>query len=455
MTNNIVSTVIGIGTLYGAGATHFVLGSRKVKNATKPLKQRSEEIHRLQNVFTFTQKQTSSLQNQLQPHPEEREQVLVQSSDSFRNIGLDQENREISSISREESSLPSSETILIDEVESEKERAPKWLRSLKKGKSIQTERMSPAQKVEYGLALTIFGDVFGTRLKQEKTLQTIDKLNRISASSQILAGAGQIASATALLGEASSAIANAALGFSLVSSLFFLGASLYGVYFYSRELSKNAEKQQTLLERKKELTGQTFDGTSSSEKTTMNAFVLSELANIESQLTILKNEEALFKQSRNFHLFKTLAATMSITATVLVLVGTQGIGFGAVCAYYGLVAMGGSLPFVAMAYRHFSANEKRYLIALSKVLHQKIPPLPNLSSIQNQHALEWILKMLKKNFESFQRGTTKEVAWIQEFLEQIDRMNLIETLQELHEIALKEEIYSRKYANGIQELRFQ
>ncbi len=455
MASSIVSKACQIAVAYGSGSVNTLVGAGVATQYSSPMGQRAHEIERLQKMLNFVKRQLSIQTNQAMPHPEEQDSILIK-SDSSRDLNI-YETEEDSSM-REDSYLASSATILVDENDQEIDPVPGWIKLLKKGKEVSTTRMDTLTKTKYCMTLHQLRDVLHKRLDYENNLQSIDQSNRASSISQGMAGIGQIASATCQAQGVSIAAMNVASGFSILSSIFFLAASLRGIYSFSKQLSANSVMQKSLQEKMKEVVRSKPSASMGySEKRVLDEFALSELLKLQQGLDILQNEEALLKHSRNYHLINTVGAILGLGATVLFIVGTQGIGL---IAYYGLVGLGTGLPLLAMAYKKYATNEAKHVVTLSKLFDQRPPRLPDLAKIQNENTMRWIKEMLKKSLQSIGDKEIEEAEWTQELVEQFsqnigsNKSNALQFLQTLHDVPLNEQIDSMRYANGIHEVYY-
>ena len=438
------ATGLQIGTLYGTGATNVLMGAGGAVSYRKPLQQRKEEIDRLQAIFT-------RIQNFFRdPDVEERGDIIASFAGS--DVQITPDPRE-SSFTKEHSFAPSAASFLAQNEHDGSIGPKQWIESLKRGKKIlsqkELESMSSLDKAKYCMTLHLYGELVRKRLDTEKTLLSIDQANRASFATQALSGAGQIAVATAEIGQAGVAVMNAASGFSLLSSIFFLGASLRGIYAFSRDLLKNRAALKELEDRKKALEQNKDKG--SVEK----AFCESEIARLNEASEALKIEKAFLKQTLNYHIINALAGLLGLAATILFIYGTQGLGLIGIVAYYSLVGASSALPIIAMIYKARSTNETSYLEKLANLYnHHSHAPLPDLSAITD---VNWIKDQLKTAIMPIGTKSKRDDEQLNDILKQFEdlhlgRTDILSFLKELYEITVDEEISSIRFANGIQEL---
>jgi hypothetical protein len=257
----------------------------------------------------------------------------------------------------------------------------KWLNGIKDGllpAEINIGDQETQQK--YLTTLNRYQTFVSKRLKQERSAQKIDRGNQVSFFFQAIQGMGQIAQATGRVGPALTALGALVTGFSLISSLFYLGASVYGVISFSEQLSKNRAAQLDLIVK-------------------LNAHTPLEGDSIKKEIKALQSEEKLLIQSRNAQLLNIVGALMGIAATVLVLIGPQAIPL---LAYYSLMALfvSGAIafPILAIGYAAHSTNAKKHTATLAEILEQrdsladrKPPPLFYAQALTEVLLLEDIL----------------------------------------------------------------
>ena len=198
------------------------------------------------------------------------------------------------------------------------------------------------------------------QLTQLEKTRRIDKANQGSCYAQMAMGAGQIAVATSSIGHVAGIVAKAVIGFSLLSSLLYLGASAYGFARAIAQLSDNRKKQEVINRAIEQI--EYLKTESPREKQTFNSVKEAELALLQHSLKALKAEEGLLIQQRNSQLINIIAALLSLAAMALFTVGPQGI------VYYALLAGSILLPLIALGYSAYSMNEKKYMAELHHLL---------------------------------------------------------------------------------------
>lgn len=212
-----------------------------------------------------------------------------------------------------------------------------------------------------------FTDALITKqIKQLNSARKIDRANQGSSLAQLVMGAGQIAVATSSIGHVAAIVSKAVIGFSFLSSLLYLGASIYGCATAMSELSENRQKQEEIkavLEQLKTLLS------NNPEFKELNS---AEINMLTESLNALKTEEALLIQQRNTQAINIIAALLSLVAMALFTAGPQGT------VYYAFLAASIILPLVAVGYSYFSMSEKKY-IQQEVIALLKNSPVPEIN----------------------------------------------------------------------------
>jgi hypothetical protein len=293
-----------------------------------------------------------------------------------------------------------------------------------------------------------------TQLKD--TLRT-DRANQLSSAAQMAMGVGQIAVATSAIGQATAIVAKAVTGFSFISSILYLGASVYGLGAAVSQLFDNRQKQAEI-----NLAIQTLSETQNGPE--LDPIRRQEIEILSSSLEMLQTEEALLVQQRNSQAINSVAALMSIAALALFTAGTQGVG---PLIYYALLAGSVLLPLIALGYSTSSMNESKYANELAALL-AKLPSITKtLIKKANSEVLEDynfliariinfknddfqmrqdfnnLLDTLKKELE--QPTSSPEVE-----KERLDALNdLFNHLLKLHEGLIRDDLFCRLKVAGM------
>ena len=433
---------------YGPGAVNAGLGVHGLRSLHSSAKVRGSEIERLQRIFnTLTQHI-----NYQQSHAKKLEgRVLLP------EVRIEKEEPK--------EGIPPDSSMLVSTQNTDE--LTTWLKQIEAGVNPEDVAINDlAAHAKYPIVLERYKELISKRLRYERAMQRIDRSNQASIFFQGAQGVGQIASATAELGHATLAVAKTATYFSLISSFFYLAASVYGLIAFSLQLSKNRDAQahiHTLLEEINSYPSPAEDATSVVRGKDQLTNV--EKDRLKKELAALKSEENLLIQSRNFQLINAIAALMGATATILYLLGTHGFG---VIAYYALTVGSGVLPLAAMGYTHFSTNTKKHQQTLANILEQGEAPLPEGELLtqgympyiaedvvtrgassppqkkkpQQQLSQELLTNLFNRMTEDNDNNPFHDV-FVGEYL-----LNLLQFLQDLNYTLLKKDLESRQNATG-------
>jgi hypothetical protein len=250
------------------------------------------------------------------------------------------------------------------------------------------------------------------QLDQLKSSLKIDKANQGSSYAQMVMGGAQIAVATSSIGHVAGVVAKAVVGFSFLSSLLYLGASIYGFAVAINQLSDNRNKQTQINNLITQT--QSFKTTSKNEEEAFNSVKDSEILMLQHSLDALKAEEALLLQQRNSQGINIIAALLSLAAMALFSAGPQGT------VYYALLAGSVLLPLIAIAYSTYSMNEKKYMEELQRLL-QKAPSMLELPTENIGHETQALATNLIQRLVSIIVTDNDVRTRLNELLEKLDK----------------------------------
>ena len=225
-------------------------------------------------------------------------------------------------------------------------------------------RLTSPDKEIIALVLDIYEKIILKRIESEKGSSSIDKRNVASCVAQGLSGVGQVAAQSIKAGTAHALAASAASGFSFFSSVFFLGASLKGMYSSSNELSKNKTRQGEILDVLNKLGNFEDDpGFSNLPSATKESFkaetaiahkiIASENQRLKKELEHLKKEGNRLEKTYYYHCINALGAFFCVMTSVLFIIGMPG---ASIIIYYAAMLLGSLLPLAAMAYQASTAE---------------------------------------------------------------------------------------------------
>lgn len=303
------------------------------------------------------------------------------------------------------------------------------------------------------------------QVKHAESSYRVDKANQASFYAQSVMGGAQVAVATSSIGHATFAVTMAAIGFSFISAIFYLGASIYGFAIAQKQLSENRQRQQDVLQAIGSSQAKNNTDYEECVSTGPDSDILvqneididtAQVEGLKNTLEALKTEEAFLVQQRNTQAINIVAALMSLVAVCLFTAGTQGIG---PAIYYVLLAGSILLPLIAMGYSHCSMNETKYMKALQDQLDRSAwKPVKIDENTTPESLLELIIPML--NLEVTDPEARKEVKKLLDTLisllespvgqEQTKKLHeLFEYLQTLHDRLTKEDLYCRLKIAGM------
>lgn len=317
----IISTAVGIAATYGAGVVNVAAGVGLAAVARPSIQRAAKELAMYK-----------TLKNQIHPIKQEPEATAEEHG-----------------------------AILLDDIAVKEEPPkPKVEDSVDKIKSVTDECFRSA--------------VISKQFNQVQGTYRVAQANQASLYAQAALGVSQVAVATSSIGNATLAVTNVAIGFSFLSAIFYLGASIYGFASAYKQLSENKQRQKDVLkaiESIQAITGKTYDKSISVDPDS-DMIVQSEVdvdtamvEQLNKTLVSLQTENALLVQQCVAQAINAFAALLSIVAISLFTAGTNGT---APLIYYTFLIASIVLPFIAMGYSQCSMNETKYMKALQEQL---------------------------------------------------------------------------------------